>query len=201
MPQVLAQGRAGLQHAADLHARGGRHALLHGAPSLRRRPAVPAGARQRHPASSAPTRRLSRPGTRPAATSFKAGDLVRVTLTFRLTKERRFVAVTDPLPAGFEAVESWFATTARRSPTSRIKQGERGDDWLSWWRAAASITSSATTIASSSSRRGCRRAPHVHLRRSRDDGRHVPDGAGARGGDVRAGSLRTDGDAVIEVKR
>ena len=51
-------------------------------------------------------------GTRPAATTYKAGDLVRVTLTFNLTKERRFVAVTDPLPAGFEAVESWFATTA-----------------------------------------------------------------------------------------
>ncbi|HEV7502982.1 MAG TPA: MG2 domain-containing protein, partial [Vicinamibacteria bacterium] len=46
------------------------------------------------------------------ATSFKAGDLVRVTLTLRLTKERRYVAVTDPLPAGFEPVESWFATTA-----------------------------------------------------------------------------------------
>ena len=38
-------------------------------------------------------------GARPAATVYKAGDLMRVTLTFRLTKERRFVAVTDPLPA------------------------------------------------------------------------------------------------------
>src|SRR6185437_8043718 len=40
-------------------------------------------------------------GTRPASTTFKAGDLIRVTLTVSLTKERRFVAVTDPLPAGF----------------------------------------------------------------------------------------------------
>ena len=73
-------------------------------------------------------------GTRPAATSFSAGDLVRVTLTFRLTKERRFVAVTDPLPAGFEAVESWFSTTARSLADQQDQQGESGDDWLSWWR-------------------------------------------------------------------
>src|SRR5262249_51845375 len=39
-------------------------------------------------------------GSAPATTSFKAGDLIRVTLTLNLTKERRFVAVTDPLPAG-----------------------------------------------------------------------------------------------------
>ncbi len=73
-------------------------------------------------------------GSRPAATAFKAGDLVRVTLTFRLSKERRYVAVTDPLPAGFEAVESWFATTARSLAAEQDQQGEGGDDWLSWWR-------------------------------------------------------------------
>ena len=56
---------------------------------------------------------LSRTARRPGRRVYKAGDLVRVTLTFELTKERRFVAVTDPLPAGFEPVESWFATTAR----------------------------------------------------------------------------------------
>jgi uncharacterized protein YfaS (alpha-2-macroglobulin family) len=73
-------------------------------------------------------------GTRPAATAFKAGDLVRVTLTLTLTKERRFVAVTDPLPAGFEPVESWFATSA----ATLAKEQDRGDgpdsDWTSWWR-------------------------------------------------------------------
>jgi alpha-2-macroglobulin len=67
------------------------------------------------------------------ATSFKAGDLVRVTLTFRLPKERRFVAVTDPLPAGFEPVESWFATTA--TDLAREQQGEESQqgDWERWW--------------------------------------------------------------------
>jgi uncharacterized protein YfaS (alpha-2-macroglobulin family) len=79
-------------------------------------------------------------GARPAATSYKAGDLVRVTLTFRLTKERRFVAVTDPLPAGFEAVESWFASTARDLAARQDQQSggeeDRGEeaDWDRWWR-------------------------------------------------------------------
>ena len=79
-------------------------------------------------------------GSRPATASYKAGDLVRVTLTFRLTKERRFVAVTDPLPAGFEAVESWFATTSRDLAAQQDRQRtEEGgdnpeDDWQNWWR-------------------------------------------------------------------
>jgi uncharacterized protein YfaS (alpha-2-macroglobulin family) len=73
-------------------------------------------------------------GTRPAATSFRAGDLVRVTLTFSLTKERRFVAVTDPLPAGFEPVESWFATTAAALAQEQDRQVGQADDWLAWWR-------------------------------------------------------------------
>jgi uncharacterized protein YfaS (alpha-2-macroglobulin family) len=78
-------------------------------------------------------------GPRPATTTYKAGDLVRVTLTFRLTKERRFVAVTDPLPAGFEAVESWFATTARDLATRQDQQSTIDapadeTEWESWWR-------------------------------------------------------------------
>jgi uncharacterized protein YfaS (alpha-2-macroglobulin family) len=71
-------------------------------------------------------------GTRPATTSFKAGDLVRVTLTLRLTKERRYVAVTDPLPAGFEPLESWFATTARALDRSDPAGGD-SSSWESWW--------------------------------------------------------------------
>jgi uncharacterized protein YfaS (alpha-2-macroglobulin family) len=72
-------------------------------------------------------------GTRPNATAFKAGDLVRVTLTLQLTKERRFVALTDPLPAGFEPVESWFATTARTLAEDQDRQDPGGADWTSWW--------------------------------------------------------------------
>jgi uncharacterized protein YfaS (alpha-2-macroglobulin family) len=67
-------------------------------------------------------------------TSFKAGDLVRVTLTFQLPKERRFVAVTDPLPAGFEAVESWFETTKSELAQQTVQYGERSQTgWRSHW--------------------------------------------------------------------
>jgi alpha-2-macroglobulin len=59
---------------------------------------------------------------------------VRVTLTLQLTKERRFVAVTDPLPAGFEPVESWFATSAAALSTAQDEQPEVNDSWFSWWQ-------------------------------------------------------------------
>jgi uncharacterized protein YfaS (alpha-2-macroglobulin family) len=84
-----------------------------------------------------PSTSLGASGGRPPSTSFAAGDMVRVTLTFRLTKERRFVAVTDPLPAGFEAVESWFATTARDVAEQQDRQRNDGgdaNDWRNWWR-------------------------------------------------------------------
>jgi uncharacterized protein YfaS (alpha-2-macroglobulin family) len=75
-------------------------------------------------------------GTRPDSTSYRAGDLVRVTLRFYLTKERRYVAVTDPLPAGFEPVESWFATTAASLAARQDDQGQSDDEegWLAWWQ-------------------------------------------------------------------
>ena len=69
-----------------------------------------------------------------ASSSYKAGDLVRVTLRFLLTKERRYVAVTDPLPAGFEAVESWFATTAASLAERQDNQGEVSQSWFAWWQ-------------------------------------------------------------------
>ncbi len=79
--------------------------------------------------------------TLPPSVTYKAGDLVRVTLTLRLTKERRFVAVTDPLPAGFEPVESWFATTARQLSADQDRQSAAEDaatpqdSWTFLWRA------------------------------------------------------------------
>ena len=73
-------------------------------------------------------------GTRPPATTYKAGDLVRVTLTLQLTKERRFVAVTDPLPAGFEPVESWFATSAAALSSAQDDQPGVDESWSAWWQ-------------------------------------------------------------------
>jgi hypothetical protein len=67
-------------------------------------------------------------GSSPAATSFAAGDLIRVTLTITLPKERRYVAVTDALPAGVEAVDSWFRTTA----SDLAKDASASPDDKSW---------------------------------------------------------------------
>ncbi|MEA2163781.1 MAG: alpha-2-macroglobulin [Thermoanaerobaculia bacterium] len=66
--------------------------------------------------------------------TFKAGDLIKVTLRIRNTKERRFVAVIDPIPAGTEPVESWFATTASDLAAEQTKNDTQGDDWMSWWK-------------------------------------------------------------------
>ena len=65
--------------------------------------------------------------------TFKAGDLIKVTLRIRNTKERIFVAVTDPIPAGTEPVESWFATTATDLAEAQAKDNTPGD-WMSWWK-------------------------------------------------------------------
>lgn len=66
-------------------------------------------------------------------TTFNAGDMVRVTLTFTLTKERRFVAVTEPLPAGLEPIESWFATTASALAADQRREEAQGYSWRAWW--------------------------------------------------------------------
>ena len=43
------------------------------------------------------------------------------------------MAVTDPLPAGFEPLESWFATTARSlQPATTDDAAESA--WETWWQ-------------------------------------------------------------------
>jgi alpha-2-macroglobulin len=68
------------------------------------------------------------------ASTCAAGDLVRVTLTLKLPKERRYVAVTDPLPAGLEPVEAWFATTAAGLAREQREAEDQGGDWMTWWQ-------------------------------------------------------------------
>jgi alpha-2-macroglobulin len=77
--------------------------------------------------SYAPAKAEQQPGT-----SFQAGELVKVTLRLDLPKERRYVAVVDPLPAGFEPVESWFATTAQ--DLSQEAATQSSTDWQDWWQ-------------------------------------------------------------------
>ena len=93
--------------------------------------------------SSARTRSTARDA---AKTTFKAGDLIKVTLRIRNTKERRYVAVTDPIPAGTEPVESWFATTAHALVEAQERDAD-GERLGAGGSAAASTTSSATTTA------------------------------------------------------
>jgi hypothetical protein len=66
-----------------------------------------------------------------ATTTFRAGDLVRVTLTLNLTKERQYVAVEDPLPAGFEPVDSTLTTTATEDVV--VPEEGEGPSWRNWW--------------------------------------------------------------------
>lgn len=47
-----------------------------------------------------------------AASRVRAGDLIQRTLTVTTTKGRSFVALSDPIPAGFEIVDSALRTTA-----------------------------------------------------------------------------------------
>ena len=48
-----------------------------------------------------------------AATTFAAGDVIRVRVRLTLRGDGQYLAVTDPLPAGFEAIDEHFETTAR----------------------------------------------------------------------------------------
>src|SRR5262249_48895900 len=57
--------------------------------------------------------RYTKDGVDPSATAFDVGDLVRVSVSVTLRGEGRYLALTDPLPAGFEPIDDWFETTAR----------------------------------------------------------------------------------------
>jgi uncharacterized protein YfaS (alpha-2-macroglobulin family) len=59
---------------------------------------------------------------------------VQVTLTLSLTKERRYAAVSDPLPSGFEPVESWFAMTASDLARTQVQEETQAGDWTDWWK-------------------------------------------------------------------
>ena len=126
MNQVLAKGTPG-QQLPVVFTREGTGTLfwmmrLRYATSLLRRDALNAGFHVER------SYRLQNGKTN--ATSFKAGDLIEVTVRLRNTKERKFVAVTDPIPAGTEPVETWFATTATALVEHQSREEHRS--WR-WW--------------------------------------------------------------------
>ena len=65
------------------------------------------------------------PTTGRSMSSMKTGDVVRVRVTIESSDQRAYVAVSDALPAGFEPIQSSFATTAAAAP------GSSNDN--SWW--------------------------------------------------------------------
>ncbi|MET0593386.1 MAG: hypothetical protein ABW133_11840, partial [Polyangiaceae bacterium] len=65
------------------------------------------------------------PATDRPKTTMKAGDMVRVRVTIDSPEQRAYVAVSDALPAGFEPVQSSFATSA----TAVAKASPRENQW------------------------------------------------------------------------
>jgi uncharacterized protein YfaS (alpha-2-macroglobulin family) len=62
-----------------------------------------------------------------AATSFKAGDLLTVTLAIKADKDSKWIAVVDPLPAGLEVVNAKLAAGG----TNMQQPQQQPDDWAS----------------------------------------------------------------------
>ena len=163
MAQVLAAAPAGAALAADVHARGRRARC-----STPRASATPSDALFQDGLDSGfQIERRYAPyvenGTRRRRPRYEAGDLVRVTLTFQLTKERRYRrghrSAAGRLRGGRVVVRDDRARPgaqqdARPTPAATRRTGARGGS------AAASTTSSATTTASSSSRRGWAKGVH-----------------------------------------
>lgn len=60
---------------------------------------------------------------------FKAGTRAIVTVTVKTPQDRTFVAVNDPVPAGFEIVNTEFAVEGAEDARALAKQGGRGGGW------------------------------------------------------------------------
>jgi len=66
---------------------------------------------------------------------FKAGQTYKVTLKISTTQERHYVVVDDPLPAGFEVVNTAFATESQEQmrQMGRTQEYSGDDAWGRWW--------------------------------------------------------------------
>ncbi|MCX5785724.1 MAG: MG2 domain-containing protein [Elusimicrobia bacterium] len=67
--------------------------------------------------------------------AFKAGARAVVTITVKTPQDRTFVAVNDPVPAGFEIVNTAFAVESSEDARTLAAKGERGGDWGEFERA------------------------------------------------------------------
>ncbi|MBI5240768.1 MAG: hypothetical protein HY926_09870 [Elusimicrobia bacterium] len=67
--------------------------------------------------------------------TLKAGGRAVVTITVKTKQDRTFVAVEDPLPAGFEVVDPSFGVESREDARALAEQGARGEYWGGFERA------------------------------------------------------------------
>ncbi|MFA6958175.1 MAG: MG2 domain-containing protein [Thermoanaerobaculia bacterium] len=132
MKSLLAKGQAGKTLPLTFNREG--TGVLYYIARLRYASSIPAASSMNKGFQIKRTYALENEPTK-TGTTYNAGDLVRVTLELKLPKERRWVAVSDPLPAGFEPVESWFATTAHDLQNDQ-RYGEEAEeqDWMTSFR-------------------------------------------------------------------
>jgi uncharacterized protein YfaS (alpha-2-macroglobulin family) len=64
-------------------------------------------------------------------TGYRRGESYLVTLTVKTDQERLHVVLDDPLPAGFEIVNTSFATESREL-AGRLEEARRADE-SPWW--------------------------------------------------------------------
>lgn len=67
--------------------------------------------------------------------TFKAGARAIVTITVRSPQDRTFVAVNDPVPAGFEIVNTEFAVESAEDARALAGKAGRGGEWGGFQRA------------------------------------------------------------------
>jgi len=67
----------------------------------------------------------------------KAGARALVTITVKTPQDRTFVAVNDPLPAGFEVVNTAFSVESAEDARALAKSGARGGWWGEFERGEA----------------------------------------------------------------
>lgn len=75
------------------------------------------------------------PNAGQAIDSVHAGQVVKIRLTLTVPEDRHYVAIEDPLPAGFEAINTSFATASKtRAADQLTPMGGNYGWWWSYWR-------------------------------------------------------------------
>jgi uncharacterized protein YfaS (alpha-2-macroglobulin family) len=90
-------------------------------------------------------------------TSAKVGDLIRVTLDISVRNDVRYVAITDPLPAGTESVDARLLTNRQEFPGSQpllTRWNTRSDGFGWWWFSNVELRDDRTVLYASYLPRG-----------------------------------------------